>query len=112
MGKIITSTDGKQYQIISEWKPIRYMNITHNHSLWDFGEETDNKKYRMIAYFDFYNRRYAISQFMRVEPPIAFYDRLGYMQVISGYDSLGGISPMLLQVNDGGNYMRLFKQVS
>lgn len=115
MGKIITTTEGKQIERISRYIKIKQQyNVTERHSLYYYAEKIDENE-NVLDYFVFNGRKYALSQFMRFGYPItAVYiqwyekDKLHFM---SGFDSENYFYPLLLELDEYGEYVRLYEEI-
>lgn len=96
------------YEKASRWIKIRYMYITEKHSLWDYAEPCSLANKRQLCCFKHKDKLYAIDQFMRLSYPIMFDDTNGDQVIIGGYDSASYYNPYLLEIDDGGEYVRLW----
>lgn len=100
------------YKKASRWIKIKTAYITERHSLYDYADDfdcVDNK--RELLYFIHKGRQYALDQFMRISTPITFTDRDGKLTVLSGYDCTDYYNPYLLEVDNNGEYVRLWNEV-
>ena len=115
MGKIITTTDGKQIKRVSRWIKIKQAyNVTEKHSLYYYAEKIEENE-NILDYFVFNGRKYAISQFMRFGYPVTanyiqWYekDKLYFM---AGFDSENYYNPILIEVDEYGEYVRVYEEV-
>lgn len=82
-----------QYKTISRWIRIRFTLAGGR------------------AYFLFRNRRYHLDEFMWINPPIMWEDAEGKLNHISAYDSGNWYNPLLLEMDDCGEYVRLWEEV-
>lgn len=114
MGKIITTTDGKQIKRVSRWIKIHFSEIvTEKHSLYYYADKYENNNY--VDYFIFNGKKWALSQFMRFGYPmtanyIQWYekDKLHYM---SGFDSENYYNPLLIEMDECCEYVRVYEEV-
>jgi hypothetical protein len=63
------------------------------------------------SYFIFRNRRYHLDEFMRLTYPIMWEDAEGKLHHLSGYDAGDWYNPILLEMDDCGEYVRLWEEV-
>ena len=115
MGKIFTTTDGKQIERVSRWIKIRFGEIvTEKHSLYYYAEKEEDIAY--LDYFIFCGKKWAINQFYRFgtmftpEPP-PMWEENGKLQYISGYDTENYFNPLLIEIDDSGEYVRLYREL-
>lgn len=104
--KYITTTDGRKYRRASRWIHVDYMPVTARHALADYADGD------MLSYFRHGGRRYAIGQFMRLTYPEFFTDENGETGYLSGYDSTQWYNPLLIEIHENGDYIRLFQGVN
>lgn len=90
---VANKPDSKQYKTASRWIKLK--------------STLKDGKY----YFIHYGKRYHLDDFMRLSYPIVWYDRDGKLNYISGYDSTQWYNPYLIDIDDGGEYIRLWKEV-
>lgn len=116
--KLIKTNDGKMIQRVSCWIKIRQAyDITSRHSLHYY--RMDENGYRdgqsafnpsngtYLDYFRFNGRKYAIEQFLRLDHPIMFEEN-DKLQYLSGYDSENYYNPLLIEIDDSGEYVRCY----
>lgn len=106
---IIKSIDGKKYERVSRWIKIHEKIITSRHSLYDYSEHIDGENY--LTYFRYKNKNFALSQFMHLSVPIFYEDTDGKLQYLSGYDSTEFYYPLICEIDDCGEYIRLYESV-
>jgi hypothetical protein len=113
MSKIINTIDGKKIRRVSRWIRIRSeYNITPRHSLYDYCDTySDNS----IDYFMFKGKKYALGQFVKfggccITPYIQWYesDKLFFL---SGYDCTNYYNPLLIEIDECGEAVRLYEEV-
>lgn len=105
-------------QRVSRWIRIRQAyDITKRHSLHYY--RMDENGYRdgqsnfkpengtFLDYFIFNGRKYAIEQFLRLDCPIMFEEN-DKLQYLSGYDSENYYNPLLIEIDDSGEYVRCY----
>ena len=63
------------------------------------------------SYFIHNNRRYKLDDFLRLHYPIMWEDKDGKLQYLSAYDATTWYNPYLLEVDDCGEYVRLWEEV-
>lgn len=102
--KTVTTKDGRKYRRVSRWIKVEYRAITPRHILWDYADDG------ILLCFRYGGRLYALGQFMRFCYPEFYEDENGKIQVISGYDSTQWYKPLCLEVEDGGEYVRLYEE--
>ena len=116
MGKVFITTDGKKIERVSRWIKIRQAyNVTEKHSLYYYAEKLEENE-NMLDYFIFNGRKYALNQFYRFgtmwtpSPPPMFYenDKLHY---ISGYDAENYYNPLLIEVEECGEAVRIYRDI-
>ena len=100
------------YKKASRWIKIEYRYITKQHSLWNYADYEDklDDKCCLIC-FKHSGKLYALNQFMRLSYPIMFDDKNGEKVIISAHDSTQWYNPYLLEMDDNGEYVRLWNEV-
>ena len=103
----ITETVGKSlyhYETVSRWLRINYVTVTNRnkgliYTVPEVGEE--------VPVFRYKNRRYYLDNFERLAYPIFVSD------VIIGASEIDNcLNPLLLEVSDTGDYVRLWHSIS
>lgn len=126
MKKILTS-DGRTLVRRSRWIEVRKnYNPNKRNRLWYY--VTDGNGYRegqkgydpssglFLDYFRWNGRNWAIEQFYSVSgtmgflAPIMFEDENGKTSYIAGYDSENYYNPILIEVDDCGEYVRVYEE--
>lgn len=114
--KVLNTTDGKQIIRISRWIKIKQAyNITEKHSLYYYAEKIGENE-NVLDYFVFNGRKYALSQFLcfgtmwSPTPPPMFYEN-DKLQYISGYDSTDYYKPLLIELDDCCEYVRVYTEI-
>lgn len=83
-----------EYRTISRWIKVRYTATSPGH-----------------AYFIFMGRRRRIDDFLRLDYPIMWEDKDGKLQHISAYDGTAWWNPELIEIDDSGEYVRVWEEV-
>lgn len=129
--KVVSRTDGKcEYsntkQImedvkmnaniikVSRWIKIKDELVTSRHSLYEYGysdESPESSKRRWVSCFRHGGRLWALDEFLRVSWPIYTDAKTGEDVIISGYDGGNYYNPYLLEISDGGEYVRLWEEL-
>ena len=92
---------------VSRWIRIQTaFDITKKHSLFDYCDKTNENS---IDYFRYNGRKYAVNQFFRLIHPIFFDDTNGKTNFISGYDSENYWNPYYIEIDDCGEYVRMYE---
>ena len=102
---VIYKADGinHKYKRCSRWIQIQYKYITPKHSLYCFAENNDD----CLVYFRHKGRIYALGEIMRFNPPIKI--KNGKEEItLSGYDSTNYWNPILVEINNTGEAVRLY----
>lgn len=113
MSKIINTIDGKKIKRVSRWLKIRSTyGITARHSLYDFCDTYNDNS---IDYFIYKGKKYALGQFMRfggccTSAYIQWYEN-GKLCFLSGYDCTNFYNPLLIEVSECGEAVRLYMEV-
>ncbi len=104
--KTITTVDGRKYNRVSRWIHIEYRTVTPRHSLYDYADDGE------LICFRHNGRLYALGQFMRLTAPEYYEDVDGKMQFLSGYDCTEWYKPYVCEIDDGGEYIRLYQETN
>lgn len=126
--KNIPTSDGRTLVRLSRWIKVR-QNYKPNkrNRLWDYvrdgsGYGPHSNKFNpadglFLDYFVWNGRKWAIEQFLSVSgtmglpAPILFEDENGKTSCIAGYDGENYYNPILLEVDDCGEYVRVYEEV-
>lgn len=103
MNNIFTANDGKKLKRVSKWLKIKSKYVTPRHSLYDYSYEGE------LTYFLYKGKEYALSQFLRLSYPIIFENEEEKTTFISGYDCTNYYNPLLIELSDGCEEVRLFE---
>jgi len=104
--RIFKGENGRQFRRVSRWIKVNYKTVTSRHSLADYADGDS------LAYFRHGGREYALGQFMRLTAPEFFENEDGKKSFLSGYDCTQYYKPYLIEIDDGGEYVRLFEEVA
>ena len=104
--KTITTVDGRKYNRVSRWIKLEYRTVTNRHSLYDYADDG------VLICFRHGGRLYALGQFMRLSMPEFYEDNDGKMQYLSGYDCTEYYKPLVCEIDDGGEYIRLYQETN
>lgn len=102
--KYITTDDGHKYRRASRWIRVDCIQITERHALADYADDGT------VSCFRHGGRQYAIGQFMRLTYPEFYTDENGRTGFLSGYDATQWYNPLLIEIDDGGEYIRLYRR--
>ena len=102
--KIITTDDNRKYKRVSRWIKIEYREVTKKHILFDYADDGQ------LCCFRYGGRLYAVGQFMRFNYPEFYTDEKGKKSFISGYDCTQWYKPLCCEIDDGGEYIRLYEE--
>ena len=109
--KTIKTSENRTYNKVSNWIEIKYQYITKRHSLSDYADfcGTDNEKEGLLTYFTFKGKKYTLGQFMRLSYPEFFKNEDGKQSFLCGYDCTDYYKPLMIEMNDCGDAVRLFQ---
>ena len=118
--KELTTTDGKVIYRVSRWIKIQYAyNVSPRNSLYYYctdengnqpgSNNFDPKNYTYLDFFRWNGRTWAINQFFRLDFPITWEEN-GKLQYIAGYDSENYYNPILIEIDDSGEYVRVYEE--
>lgn len=126
MKKKIVCTDGKIIYRVSRWiKRKTNYNVNKRNSLYYYatdengykeGQEKFNPKNGLyLDFFRWNGRNYAIEQFFRLGSmfcPLEYSweDKEGKLNFLSGYDSENYYNPILIELDDSGEYVRVYEE--
>lgn len=124
--KKIIANDGHILNRVSRWIRVRHnYNPSKRNSLWYYVTDGNGRKEchsdfdpttgLCLDYFVWNGRKWAIEQFNSVYgtmgiPPIFFEDENGKTSFISGYDSENYYNPILIELDDGCEYVRVYEE--
>lgn len=96
----------------SRWISIHCKYVTRRHSLAEYADfaGSDDPEIGLLHYFMYQNKAYAIGQFMRLSYPIFFENEEGKTSYISGYDCTQYYHPLLIEMDDCCERVRLFDE--
>lgn len=125
---VFTLENGKKLERVSRWISVKE-NYTpgKNNSLWDYvTDENGYKPYQdgfnpenglYLDYFKFAGRTYAIEQFFGIGSIADMIGHsMGYIEngerhYLSGFDSEDYYNPLYIEIEDGGEHVRLYREV-
>lgn len=112
--KTIKTSENRTYRRVSNWIDVKYAYVTKRHSLADYADfnATENEKEGLLTYFTFKERKYALGQFMRLSYPEFFENEDGKQSFLCGYDCTDCYKPLMLEMTDCGDSVRLFQIIS
>lgn len=125
--KLIKTTDGKTLKRVSRWIKVRQnYNPSKRNGLWDYvrdengyGPYSDkfDPETAMLDFFRWNGRNWALEQFyslggMMGGAPIFFENEDGKLSYIAGYDSQNYFNPILIEVDDCSEYVRIYEEAS
>lgn len=128
MNTRIITTDGKEIFRKSRWiKRRTNYNPNKRNSLYyytcdGYGYRQGTENYnpvehggKFLDYFRFNGRNYAIEQFISMSSPFAsmvyqWEDKEGKLNFLSGYDSENYFNPILIEISDCGEYIRVYEE--
>lgn len=112
MSKIIIDDNGRKYERVSRWIKTYYDCITKRHSLASYADfdGTDSKK-GLLNWFWFHGKKYAAGQFLRLSHPYFYKNEDGKTSYLCGYDCENYYNPLLLEIDDDGEHVRLYRYI-
>lgn len=128
MGKVYTDADGNRIERVSKWIKIRYLPISKRHRLWDYA--TDSNGYHpyqekfnpgddvFLDCFTFNGKQYALEQFLSTSSawsgawnPYYSSNNVDDSVILSGYEAEEYFHPLLLELDECGEYVRVYKEL-
>lgn len=118
----IVTTDGRTIRRVSRWIKIQ-QNYRPNKRNRLFYYATDSNGYRegqsrynpaeglYLDYFRWNGRTWALEQFLRMDYPMMYENEDGKLSYLSGYDSEDYYHPILIELDDCGEYVRVYVEV-
>ena len=103
--RIYNGENGRQFRRVSRWIKVNYKTVTSRHRLAEYADGDE------LIYFRHGGREYALGQFMRLTAPEFFENEDGKKSFLSGYDCTQYYKPYLIEIEDGGESVRLFAEV-
>ena len=115
--KTFKTTTGRTIARVSRYIKIRTDYVTSRHSLYDYADsssEEDGK--RLLDYFIYHGKKYALNQFMRLGsnfiPEVYQFEENGKTQFLSGVDSENYYNPLLIEVDEYGESVRIYEEIA
>lgn len=110
--------DNKKIYRVSRWIRIKYnYNVSKRNRLYYYatdengyteGSANFNPNGLFLDYFTFHGKNYAINQFFRLDYPI-FFEENGKTTYLAGYDSENYYNPILIEIDEYGEYVRIYE---
>lgn len=101
----------KDLKKVSRWISVKGLEVTEKHSLYCYGEDTENGK-RYVYTFRYNGRLYALDQFLNRFGIMGFDKKCEeYPAFISGYDSENYYNPLLIEIDEYGEKVRLYTEI-
>lgn len=98
---------------VSRWVRIDNICITKRSRFWDIADGyTTYNGVRTIDVFRYKDRLYPLNQFLRLSHPYSFTDTDGEKSYISGYDSSNYYNPLLIEICESGERVRLYQELT
>ena len=122
---LIKTTDGKTLKRVSRWIHIQTNRKPNKrNALWDYARdghgngpwsEKFDKDSAVIDFFFWNGQTWAIEQFYSLSgmfgSPMFFENEDGKMSYISGYDSENYFNPILIEMSDSCEWVRVYVEV-
>ena len=98
---------------VSRWVKIDCIYVTEKSRLWEYTDRYNigEDKKTPVLVFRYNNKFYALDQFMRFGYPVFFTDETGKRTFLSGYDSTDCYYPLQIEIDDCGEYVRLYRNL-
>lgn len=101
----------KNLKRVSRWITVDCIEVTKKHSLYYYGEDTENGK-RTVYVFRYNGRLYALDQFLNRYGMMGFDKECNeYPAFICGYDGENYYNPLLMEIDEYGEKVRLWEEV-
>ena len=107
--KVYTEKNGDErvgYRAVSRWLQIDYTVVSPKHRLAMYADKTEDRRLP-LTYFRHNSKWYALNQFLRLYQPIV----LENGSKLVGYDTEGGIKPLVIEISNDGETVRLWETV-
>jgi hypothetical protein len=109
---IVANEGNRKYIRVSRWIKLEYRFVTCRHRLYDYADVTERENGGAWLYmFRHGGRLYALNQFARLGFPIFYGDAQGKMQYLCGYDTEQWYKPLICEIEDGGECIRLYQEL-
>jgi hypothetical protein len=112
--KIITTSEKRKYERVSRWITLHSDYVTKRHGLADYSDfsaDPDSPDWGLLNYFTYKGKKYALGQFMRLTYPEFFEDEEGKSSYLSGYDCTDYYNPLICEIHESGEMIRLYRSV-
>ena len=112
--RTIKTSENRTYKQVSNWLEVKEQYVTKRHSLSEYADfyGTDNEKEGLLTYFTFKGKKYALGQFLRLSYPEFFENEDGKQSFLCGYDCTDYHNPLMMEMDDCVDSVRLFQEVS
>ena len=126
MGKIfgLVGSNGS-IERVSRWIKIHNAKVSKRNSLAYYAsdengyregqEKFDGSNGLFVYYFQFQGVKYALDRFISCHSmwasTIMFYDENDKLNYISGYDEENYYNPLLIEIDDCGEYVRVYQEI-
>ena len=113
MNKIIIDDNGRKYERVSRWIKVYYDYITKRHSLADYADFYDSEDGKgLLNWFQYNGKKYAVGQFLKLAYPYFYKNEDGKISFLCGYDCENYYNPLLIEIDDDGESVRLYREVT
>ena len=121
MRKVITTKEGRDIARVSRWIKVRHAyNVTGRHPLAYYATDEngnlgssmgfDPSKGTYLDYFVWNGRKWALNQFYRLDWPY-MWEEDGKLFFLSGYDSENYFNPIMIELDECCEYVRVYEEV-
>lgn len=126
--QVFTDNNGNKLERISRWITIKHAyNVSKKNALAYYAKDENGYKEGQtnfnpenglyLDYFHFNGKNYAIEQFISNSPMWSngtqfFTDTDGKLTYIAGYDSENYYNPILIELDEYGEHVRIYKEVN
>lgn len=123
MKTVIVDEKGQEYTRLSRWIKIKtnynpnnknrlecYIHDGFGYSKYSDSYDPKNHDGKYLDYFTFQGRNYSIDQFLRLDYPIFYQNKEGKTCFLSGYDLENYYNPLLIEIDESGEYIRLYEE--
>lgn len=101
--------DGRYYKLVGRLQKIKseYI-VSKKHSLYCYSDDCEDGS-RIVDYIVYQGKKYAIGQFLRLGGMMGGYPIiLDNGDIIGGYDAENYYNPLMIAIDDYGEYVRLY----
>lgn len=109
-----TTTEGKTLLRLSRWTRVHCDVVSKRHPLHYYSEpDSEYPGKGILFWFRFNGKKYALDQFICMNgmwaTPVMFEDETGKLNYLSGYDSEDYYNPIMIEVSDDGEHVRVYQ---